>query len=100
MTSYRAPANYRDATAREFLQRNFPRHLGVMAGLVGEAQRAGDLRPLPLFQAMSFIAGAVAMPIMMATALQEQSFAPLPLAVKPVALRALSSPLRLRVYSA
>jgi AcrR family transcriptional regulator len=62
--------------ARQFFRSNFPRHLGVMAQLVGEAQRLGVLRQLPLFQAMSFIAGAVAMPIMMATALQEGEAAP------------------------
>ncbi len=64
------------AIAQDFLRRNFPRHLSVIAGLVGEAQRAGDLRSLPLFQAMSFIAGAVAMPIIMATAMQQEGFAP------------------------
>ena len=62
--------------ARQFFRSNFPRHLGVMAQLVGEAQRAGILRPLPLFQAMSFIGGAVAMPIMMATAAQAEGFVP------------------------
>jgi AcrR family transcriptional regulator len=62
--------------ARRFFHTNFPRHLEVMTALVREVQRAGLLRPLPLFQAMSFIAGAVAMPILMATALQEEGFAP------------------------
>ena len=65
-----------EATAEDFLRKNIPRHLGVIAGLVGESQRSGKLRALPLFQAMSFIAGAVAMPIMMATAIQEQRIAP------------------------
>lgn len=62
--------------ARRFFHANFPRHLGVMAGLMLEVQKAGLLRPVPLFQAMSFMAGAVAMPIIMATALQEEGFAP------------------------
>ncbi len=62
--------------ARQFFRTNFPRHLGVMAELVGEAQRTGILRRLPLFQAMSFIGGAVAMPIMMATAAQAEGFIP------------------------
>jgi AcrR family transcriptional regulator len=62
-----------EVIAQNFLQKNFPRHLRVMAGAVSEAQRAGVLRELPLFQAMSFIAGAVAMPVMMATALQEHA---------------------------
>jgi AcrR family transcriptional regulator len=62
--------------ARQFFRSNFPRHLGVMAQLVGEAQRAGVLRPLPLLQAMSFIGGAVAMPIMMATAAQAEELIP------------------------
>ena len=62
--------------ARQFFRSNFPRHLGVMAQLVGEAQGAGVLRPLPLLQAMSFIGGAVAMPIMMATAAQAEELIP------------------------
>jgi AcrR family transcriptional regulator len=62
--------------AKDFFRANIPRHLAVMAQLVGEAQRSGVLRQLPLFQAMSFIGGAVAMPIIMATAAQEQGVAP------------------------
>lgn len=62
--------------ARKFFHSNFPRHLAVMAQLVGEAQRSGVLRPLPLFQAMSFVGGAVAMPIIMATAAQAEGFVP------------------------
>ena len=62
--------------ARKFFHSNFPRHLAVMAQLVGEAQRSGVLRPLPLFQAMSFVGGAVAMPIIMATAAQTEGFVP------------------------
>ena len=62
--------------ARQFFRSNFPRHLGVMAQLVGEAPGAGVLRPLPLLQAMSFIGGAVAMPIMMATAAQAEELIP------------------------
>ena len=61
---------------RKFFHSNFPRHLGVMAQLVGEAQRHGVLSPLPLFQAMSFLGGAVAMPIMMATAAQAEGIVP------------------------
>ncbi len=57
-----------DPIARGFTQRNFPRHLAVMAGLVGQAQQAGALRVLPVLQAMMFIGGAVVVPIMMVTA--------------------------------
>lgn len=62
--------------ARKFFHSNFPRHLAVMAQLVGDAQRSGVVRPLPLFQAMAFIGGAVAMPIMMATVAQAEGFVP------------------------
>jgi AcrR family transcriptional regulator len=62
--------------ARQFFRSNFPRHLAVMAQLIGEAQHTGVLRKLALFQAMSFIGGAVAMPIMMATAAQAEGFIP------------------------
>ncbi len=65
-----------EPTAQSFLRRNIPRHLGVIAGLVGETQRAGTLRALAPLQAITFIAGAVAMPIMMATAMQEQPVPP------------------------
>ncbi|MEO6024442.1 MAG: TetR/AcrR family transcriptional regulator [Burkholderiales bacterium] len=68
-----------EAIAQQFFRNNVPRHLGVMAGLIADAQRADELPPMAIFQAMSFIAGAVAMPIMMATALQHEGFAPPPL---------------------
>jgi AcrR family transcriptional regulator len=62
--------------ARQFFRTTIPRHLAVMAQLVGEAQRNGVLRDLPLFQVMTFIGGAVAMPIIMATAAQDEGVAP------------------------
>lgn len=62
--------------ALQFFRRNSPRHLQLVAQLVVQAQRSGALGPLPLFQALTFIAGAVGMPIMMATAAQAAGFLP------------------------
>jgi AcrR family transcriptional regulator len=63
--------------ARGFLRSNFPRHLAVMAELIGQAQQAGLVRALPMFQVLSFIGGAVVMPVLMATAAQVEGL-PLP----------------------
>jgi AcrR family transcriptional regulator len=52
-----------DPIAVEFLRKNFPRHLGLMARLVEAGQRDGVLAPLPLAQALGFCAGSLALPI-------------------------------------
>lgn len=52
-----------DPIAVEFLQKNLPRHLGLMGGLVELGQREGAFAPLPLPQALGFCAGSLAMPI-------------------------------------
>jgi AcrR family transcriptional regulator len=57
------------AVAREFLQRNVPRHLRVIVALVAQAQRARAIRSLPLTQAVAFIAGAVGAPVLVVGAL-------------------------------
>ncbi|TFW10268.1 TetR/AcrR family transcriptional regulator, partial [Oxalobacteraceae bacterium OM1] len=44
-----------ETVAVEFLQTNVPRHLGVLAGLVAQAQRAGDMEAVPLPQALAFV---------------------------------------------
>ena len=52
-----------DAIAREFLAANMPRHLGVMHALVQLGQAAGEIKPMPVPQALGFCAGSLAMPI-------------------------------------
>ena len=52
-----------DPIALEFLRTNLPRHLGVMHALVLLGQAAGELKPMPVPQALGFCAGSLAMPI-------------------------------------
>jgi AcrR family transcriptional regulator len=65
-----------DTTAQNFFRQNFPRHLGVMAELLGAGQRAGTIRKVPLTQALAFIGGAVALPNILVTVVQEQAIVP------------------------
>ena len=57
-----------DALAAEFLQTNLPRHLHVIVGLIAACQNEGVLRKMPLTQAVAFLAGSVAAPILVGTA--------------------------------
>ena len=59
-----ADALCREPVALEFLQANAPRHLGVLRGLIAAAQAAGEMRPMPVAQAMGFCAGSLATPIL------------------------------------
>ena len=58
----------------EFLRANVPRHVGVLRRLVQQAQRAGEIERMPVPLALSFLAGAVAAPLLFGSALQQ--FAP------------------------
>ena len=53
-----------DDMARDFLSQNLPRHFTLLAGLMAEGQRAGELKALPPSQMLGFCAGAVVMPIL------------------------------------
>lgn len=64
-----------EVLAVEFLQANLPRHMGVIATLVQQAQQDGSLRQTPVPQAIAFLAGAIAAPILAATALQQHAAA-------------------------
>lgn len=66
--------------ASEFLRTNLPRHVAVVLELVATAQRARLLRTLPPPQAVAFLAGAVAAPILVGSALIDHGFAPAPIA--------------------
>ena len=65
-----------DTTAQNFFRQNFPRHLGVMAELLSAGQRAGSIRKVPLTQALAFLGGAVALPNILVTVIQEQAIIP------------------------
>ena len=62
--------------ARDFVRENFPRHIGMLVGLIGAGQRRGSLKPVPITQAAAFIAGAVASPILIGSAMIEAGLAP------------------------
>jgi len=65
-----------EPAALDFVRENFPRHVRVIVGLVGAAQQAGRIAPLPLPQAVAFLAGAVAAPILVGSAIAESDLAP------------------------
>lgn len=60
-----------DALAVEFLRANMPRHLGVMQALVAQGQAQGEIRAMPVAQAIGFCAGALAAPIIFGGAMAE-----------------------------
>jgi AcrR family transcriptional regulator len=51
------------AVAADFLRNNLPRHLGVLASLMREAQQRGELIAMPGGQMLGFVVGAVGLPI-------------------------------------
>lgn len=53
-----------EQVAVEFLHANMPRHLSIIMRLLEGAQREGTLKKIPLPQALTFMIGAVAAPIM------------------------------------
>lgn len=69
-----------DAVAMEFLRTNLPRHLELVTGLLAQAQKQKSLRVLPLPQALAFLVGGVAAPLLIATAALNSGFAPPPIA--------------------
>jgi AcrR family transcriptional regulator len=65
-----------EAAVVDFVKQNLPRHLGVIGRLVAQGQQEGVLRPLPLPQALAFVAGAMGAPILAGAALAESGLAP------------------------
>jgi len=80
-----ADAGQGEPVAREFMQANAPRHIGLLLALFDEAERAGDIVPMPPMQRFTFVLGAVAAPVLVATRVAE-------LGVAPKALRPLLEP--------
>jgi AcrR family transcriptional regulator len=62
--------------AVEFVAPNLPRHIGVIGALVAAGQRAGGSEPVPIAQALAFIAGAVGGPILIGGAIMERDEVP------------------------
>ena len=65
-----------EAVALEFLRANMPRHVRVVVGLIVAGQREGALRRMPPPQALAFLAGSVAAPILIGGAIAEHAQAP------------------------
>lgn len=59
--------------AAEFLKANLPRHVAVIAALVQQAQREGSMIQSSVPQVIAFMAGAVAAPLLIATAVQKNA---------------------------
>lgn len=57
--------------AADFLKTNLPRHIDVIGSLVQQAQGEGSMAKAPVPQIIAFMAGAVAAPILVGTALQQ-----------------------------
>lgn len=53
-----------EPVAVDFLERNLPRHLDLVMGLIDRGQREGELAPLAVPQAMAICAGSLALPIL------------------------------------
>jgi AcrR family transcriptional regulator len=71
-----ADAARNEAPAVDFVRANFPRHAGLIAGLILAGQRAGRFRDVAIAQAVTFVAGAVAAPILVGSAVVEAGLAP------------------------
>ena len=54
----------------EFVRKNMPRHVAVIAGLIEEGQKAGQIKPIPLPMAMAFTMGGIGVPNLMITMLE------------------------------
>ena len=68
-----------EAVAIEFLRENVPRHIGVLAGLIAEAQAARQLAAAPLPQVLAFLAGAVIAPVLLGSTLAVNGLLPAPI---------------------
>ena len=71
-----ADAMAQEPLALAFLRANMPRHVGVLLGLVQAAQRSGAFRNIALPQAIAFLAGSVAAPLVIGGGLREHGVLP------------------------
>jgi AcrR family transcriptional regulator len=65
-----------EAVARDFLQRNLPRHIQLVLQLMDEGERAGELPPQPPLLRMTFLFGAVIAPLLAGSALRDAGLVP------------------------
>ncbi len=71
-----ADAEAGHAVAVDFLRRNMPRHVKLLLQLLAEAEAAGQIAPRPPLLRLTFVLGAVAMPVLAASMLKEQGLLP------------------------
>ena len=71
-----ADAEAGHAVAVDFLRRNMPRHVKLLLQLLAEAEAAGQIAPRPPLLRLTFVLGAVAMPVLAASMLKEQDLLP------------------------
>ena len=71
-----ADAEAGHAVAVDFLRRNMPRHVKLLLQLLAEAEAAGQIAPRPPLLRLTFVLGAVAMPVRAASMLKEQGLLP------------------------
>lgn len=71
-----ADAGNGEPVAREFVQANAPRHLGLLMALLDEAERAGDIAPMAPMQRFTFLMGSVLAPMLLAQRVLDLRIAP------------------------
>ena len=71
-----ADAESGQAVAADFLRRNMPRHVGLLLGLLADAERAGRIAPRPPLLRLTFLLGAVVAPVLVASTLRDRSLLP------------------------
>lgn len=62
-----------EAVAADFLRANIPRHIDVLAILVGAAQKTGNIEAAPIAQVLIFLGGAVLIPALLGSALADHA---------------------------
>lgn len=62
--------------ATTFLQRNAPRHMGLLMALAHEAEKAGEIAPMPSMQRFGFLMGAVLAPMVLMPVASSLQFMP------------------------
>ena len=65
-----------EPVACAFFRDNAPRHLGLLFGLLEQADRAGELRACPPVQRFAFLMGALMLPMIFVAGLVEARVAP------------------------
>lgn len=59
-----------EPAAQAFVRHNMPRHLVLLTGLMDEAERAGEIDPMPPLRRMGLVMGAVVAPLLVGRGLQ------------------------------